>query len=200
MKQTFSAVALLAVASISLWAQIRQGPGLPPRPVKLIAGTGLIFGRVIDADDGSAIPDATARLSGSALGPPNAMFDDGTPGGARTIVSDAQGTLLFHSLPKGSYQIVVSAPGYINSAYGESRPPAAIGRVLDVDRSLDLGDGEKLADVVVRMWKQGSISGTVMDDGGEPIVGVRVSLIATVKTWGGVLVDRTSSALTDDRG
>ena len=40
--------------------------------------------------------------------------------------------------------------------------------------SLQVDDGQRVGDVVIPMWKHGAISGSVVDEAGEPLIGVQV--------------------------
>jgi hypothetical protein len=152
------------------------------------AGSGVIIGRVVESGSSTPVVGAEVTISGAALGTAASVFN-GAAGaaGPRRIETDTSGRFLARELPKGSYQISVVADGYLNSQYGRTRPPLAIQRVLDVGRSVDLGDGETKADVTILMWKAGAISGTVADENGDPMVGLGVWMSAVSDTWGGRL-------------
>ena len=73
---------------------------------------------------------------------------------------------------------------------------------------LSLGEGERRTDVKLRLWKYAVIGGTVVDEAGEPVVGVAVralvkDVVAGRAQFGNMEVDLPSScprATTDDRG
>ena len=102
---------------------------------------GLIKGRVIDQTNGQPVPDTLVTLSGS------------NP--ARRIVVGAGGLFEFSSLPAGSYGLLASRPGYLPSSAGQ-RSPTGIGRPIAISTGADQ------ADIVVPLWKAGSIAGSVM--------------------------------------
>jgi hypothetical protein len=60
-----------------------------------------------------------------------------------------------------------------------------------------LDNNERVTDVIIRMWKQGVISGTVRDERGDPMVGVAVRVLR--RTTGGRLTNLLQTQ-TDDRG
>ncbi len=180
--------------------QAAVGPG--QQPAQPITGTGIILGRVVDAGTTSPVADAVVTLLGAALGTNSAFVNDGNGGGPRRMVTDAQGNFLFHDLPKGTYNMNVTAAGYDFGSYGQPRPVAGTGRVLDVVRPLELADGQRLGDVTIQIWKQGTLSGTVVDEANEPLVGVRVRVIAATSTWSGIQASPGGGYFvnTDDRG
>jgi hypothetical protein len=60
---------------------------------------------------------------------------------------------------------------------------------------------QRSQDVVVRVWKYGAIAGTVIDEAGEPVVGVHVRALAWQSTAGRRrIVPAGEAAYTDDRG
>jgi hypothetical protein len=174
-------------------------PGLPAAP--LTPGTAFILGRVVEAGSTAGVGDAIVTLSGAGLGPMGSTFTTGVPAGPRRVVTDASGRFLFRELPKSTYTINVTAPGYVDGSYGTTRL-LQVARTLDaaLARGIDVGDGERVSGVTVQMWKLGGIGGTVVDEAGEPIVGARVSVMARVTDWGGVIMQQTTAVTTDDRG
>src|SRR5579862_434226 len=139
-------------------------------------GTATILGVITDA--GQPVSGATV-----SLGLPTVP----------DILSDAQGRFAFVDLPAGSYSIKAEKTGYLSSGFGESRPDGD-------DQQLPLVYGQHITDVVIRLWKLCSISGTVSDDSGEPIVGAAVKAFAVRAGYGGSVAWATSMARTDDRG
>ena len=134
--------------------------------------SGLILGQVVDAGSGQDVPGVVVSLGSPGAGVASAeLIEMGPvrgPVGARRVLTAADGRFLFRDLPRGRYELAVVAPGYVPGSYGQNRPSGP-------GRLIDLGDGEKLGAVSVRIWKVASISGTVLDESGEPAVGVSVS-------------------------
>ena len=72
---------------------------------------------------------------------------------------------------------------------------------------VSLAEGERLTDVTLRVWKYGVIAGTVVDEAGEPVVGVAVralikDVVAGRTRYGNmeVIPELVPTATTDDRG
>lgn len=165
----------------------------------LVPGNAIVLGRVVEAGTTTAVSDAMVTLSSSALGASNATFSNGTPGGERRVLADGQGRFVFRELPAGTYSIRVTAAGYVDGAYGETRP-IAIRRTLDISRTLELTDADRPANVTIQLWKLGGFSGAVTDDLGEPVVSAVVSVFARMTDWGGPITQPATTVLTDDRG
>jgi hypothetical protein len=88
--------------------------------------------------------------------------------------------------------------GYVDGAAGRRRPGGP-------SQSITLADGERIGDVTVRIWKHASITGTVVDEMGEPVIGVQVRAFRREFAGGrpryvAGAVFIQPSAVTDDRG
>ncbi len=77
--------------------------------------------------------------------------------------TDTNGTFTFNEVRPGTYHAIPSSPGYVKPR--RSGPPI----VVTV--------GQKLGPYTVRLWRYSSISGTVVDEDGQPISYVRVTVI-----------------------
>ena len=125
------------------------------------------------------------------------------------VLTDAKGQFLFRNVPTGSFTLRATIGGnvqnagfswaggfgpqvgpYLAGGYGQRRPGGLL-------QSIDLADGEQIADVVIKLWQGGSIDGTVRDEAGEPLVDVFVA--AARRSSDGRLLNGPS-VRTDDRG
>ena len=79
---------------------------------------------------------------------------------------------------------------YLDGGYGQRRPNGPF-------QTIDLADGERIGDAVIRLWKGGAITGRVLDEAGEPLVDVAV---AAVRRSGDGRLLTGPTARTDDRG
>ena len=146
------------------------------------APTGLLMGVVIDALDNQPVGNAEVRLSGAPQGTPNTF-----------VLADELGRFVFMPLPKGTFTITATRPGYAEGAYGRHRP-------LGLAQTLTLGEGEHLADLKVPIWKLAVVTGRVTDEAGEPVVGVAVRALQRIIVAGRQKLVPGSTARTDDRG
>jgi hypothetical protein len=169
-------------------------------------GTGVILGQVVDARDGRPVAGAVVSLAGgmSAAGsvvngraagiagvgsPPAANAAQLAPS-PRRVLTDSQGRFMFYALSAGSYSASASASGYLGGLAGQTRPNGP-------SRQVVLKDDQKTGNVVIALWKFGAITGTVVDEAGEPLVNVPVQVL--VRQDAGRL-SMSASNRTDDRG
>jgi protocatechuate 3,4-dioxygenase beta subunit len=160
---------------------------LPDRtPRELPKGTGLL-GRVLDGDSRRPVDRAVVHLQ--------------TPlGGVDPVMTDSQGRFVFRNLPKGQYQLRSMRPGYVDGAHAKRSADEELGRD---GQPLILDEDERLTDVTVLTWKHASITGTVTDEAGEPVVDATVRALPRRIVSGRPLFDltfRAQSVQTDDRG
>ena len=187
-------LALLLSAGI---ASAQQGP--PPQTPALVAGTAVLLGRVVEAGTSTGVAGAAVMINGAALGIDTATFPDGTPGGPRRIITNSNGQFVFRSLPPGAYSISTTAAGFVPGAYGQTRV-IQFPRGLDVVRAIDVKQGERLVEATVQMFRMGGISGRVLDEAGEPMVGIPVQILHRMTDWGGPTMMRMIEVASDDRG
>ena len=194
---TAAAVALLAAAAMPLvHAQISIGgsqdiriigdgplpPGFGgPPPAPMAGGTGLILGQAIDG------LDSTRGIAGALV--------TLTLGGSQPVrvLADGQGRFAFRDLPKGRFSITASRPGYVDGAYGRLRPGGQT-------QSVDLGDGERISNVNVALWKFAAVGGTLLDESGDPIIGANVRVLRRQIVAGKPKLTPGAMDTTDDRG
>lgn len=105
----------------------------------------------------------------------------------RAVMTTGDGVFFFRDLPAGRYSIAADAFGYERDTF-----PL---------RFVEVQDRAPTAEVAIRLWKTGAISGRVLDEQGEPVVGMPVTAFLCA-TAGGHVVLRggVSTVATDDRG
>jgi hypothetical protein len=153
----------------------------------------------IDANRGRQDSDAGGWIMGQAV---DATTRKGVPGALITIAGDAvrqralaapDGHYFFTGLPRGRYSITAAKAGYVAGGHGMRRPNGSV-------QPITLHDGERVTDATVVMWKDAAISGTVLDEAGEPVVGLQVQAIVRGIMFGNAALASSSSDVTDDRG
>ena len=179
-----SALALLGAVSVPAQMPDRPTGALPP------AGTGLLAGQVVDPGTGKSIGEAlvTLRLNG-----------DTGPESPR-VLADAQGRFVFLNVPAGRYYLDAQKLGYATGLFGQRTPRTTSGNF-----DILFNESQILTDLTVPLWKHAAIGGTVTDEAGEPVVGVRVDAFRKTIEFGEVRLvphqeTTNGGATTDDRG
>jgi hypothetical protein len=144
----------------------------------------MIVGQVVDGESGRPLAGALVAVTG----PPAA---DGGP--VPRILTGSDGRFVFRGLRRGSYNLGALKSGFSDGAYGRTRPAGP-------SVPLTLADGERTGEPVLRLWRHASISGAVLDELGEHLVGVRVQAYRRTTIAGQRRYLPTGTALTDDRG
>jgi hypothetical protein len=163
------------------------GPGTPGRPPRdprapKPTGTGVVSGRVVAADTGQPLRRARVFLHGR-------NYSEGY-----STVSNADGTFTIENLPADRYQLRGSKARYVDTTLGSRRPGGQ-------GRPFELGDGQRLENVVLALSSAGVIVGRVLDDVGEPVVGAPVAALR-FRSFNGTRQPMPTSrpAMTDDTG
>ena len=149
-------------------------------------GTGLIAGQVVDPGTGKPVPEAIVTL----------VMDEMMEAGPR-IMADPQGRFVFVNVPAGRFGIRAEKSGYYRGHYGQRTAGGNADGVL-------LSDGQVLTDLRIPSWKVCAVTGTVTDEVGQPVVGVRVQVRKKSIALGRVELNPygplIGGAITDDRG
>jgi hypothetical protein len=190
-KKAFLTLTLLATAGLAAAARQQEvkvmmdtgslAMGIQGGPLTPMgSGTGVVFGQVTEADSNRPVAGALVTLNVAGATPIRVM-------------ADAQGRFGFRDLPAGRFNISTMRPGWVDGAYGRTRPA---GPAL----SLNLAAGEKVSGVTVPMWRYAVIAGRVVDESGEPLVSKSVRVLKRTTTGGKVRLVMSSIDSTDDRG
>jgi hypothetical protein len=158
--------------------------------------TGVIVGQTVDGTTGASVSGAVVSISHAppASGVVVAAASAGPNTGPTRVISDGTGRFVFHDLAAGSYTLTASKPGYADAAFGRRTPGAG-------SQSLILADGQRRGDVTLGLWKHGTISGTVVDEAGEPIIGLQLRVLKRAIVGGSVrFTSFGNMPSTDDRG
>ena len=153
------------------------------------ACTSAISGVVTDGQSGRPVTGALVQLST-------------VPQDRRTApqtfprqMTDSSGRFVFQRLAAGSYRLQVTAPGYLDGGFGRvSGVVAALGAQITIQDRQWFGDANTV------LWKPASISGTIRDERGEPLVDVPVRILMAVGVAGRDQWASGAVTETDDRG
>jgi protocatechuate 3,4-dioxygenase beta subunit len=135
--------------------QVRDTRAVEPK-----GGPGSVAGVVLAAD-GSNRPIPRARVS---LRPLEARQDFAT-------ISDAAGRFAFPRVPAGRFTMTVSKPAYLTAHYGTGEGVLPPGLPIAVD------DGKAVTGITLRLVRGGVITGRVIDEYGQPMLGARIQVL-----------------------
>jgi hypothetical protein len=162
------------------------GGGMAARPAAFAGGaapharaTNVVSGRVVDRATGQPVPEAIVTLGG------------GNP--VQRVVASATGSFAFHAVADGAYVVRADRPGYLPASAGQ-RTPSGGGDTIAV------GAGQPAAEIVVSLWRAGSIGGSVVDESGAPMTGVEVHALQRLLVGGAWAWADAATATSDDRG
>jgi protocatechuate 3,4-dioxygenase beta subunit len=162
----------------------QSAPAAPQGP-----RTGLIAGQVVDSS-GAAVPEAIVTLT-----TPTLASDPTSPRGR--VLVDGDGRFFFANLPPGEYRISAARDGYMAGYSGERRPLHLA--------TVSLAPDQRRTDVKLTLLKFAVLAGRVVDEAGEPVVGVAVralkrSVVGGRASFGEQYSFSVASTTTDDRG
>jgi carboxypeptidase family protein len=162
-------------AALLLVAQLLAGA----QPVDTPA---LVSGRVLDADTGRPVAGALVTPYGPAAA-----------GTGAVVLTNAGGQFVIRGLHPGNLVLIARKGGYIDATQGQTRPGGFAA-------PLRVAAGSRYLDTDIRMWRHGVITGTVLDDAGDPVIGVRVRAFMVIRAGGRTGYTESGGATTDDRG
>ncbi len=138
---------------VSESASIRPGQATPTGPVPGQEGTGTISGRVLSA---LGRPIAGARVRALRAG-----FS------LRIVTADLQGRFTIAQLVSGPYTLDAARNGYVTVQYGQERASQPGKQVL-------VRDEQTAAGMDIVLPRGTAVTGTIVDEQGEPLQGVSV--------------------------
>jgi hypothetical protein len=175
----------MTLTALSILLALVTAAPQPQRP----KASGLVLGRVIDVKSGRPIAGAIVSLFGSASVPSPPRAGASAP----RVMTNIDGQFVVRGLRKGTLFLVVTKGGYVDAMNGQRRPGGS-------GQPLQISDGQRITDVELRMWKYAVISGSVVDEAGEPIIGARVQAYARTFVAGRPRFTPSVAGSTDDRG
>ncbi len=176
---TLAAGIAIIVTALAAWppvrAQVRaSGPDVQP------ASQGTLSG-VVEADRNGIAPQPVNR----------AYVTMAADSFRRFTLTDGEGRFSFVGVEPGKYLLTASKAGYVDSAYGASRP-------LGAGTPIVVETGQSVADVRVTLVRGVAITGTIVGVDGEPAA----NLLVTARPVGADAghPQRSTQGMTDDRG
>jgi len=178
---------LIVLLTLGLHAQQTRVvvPAQPTVETPLPTGTSAITGMVVDTNSGGPVAGASVTLEERRAG---------SRSRSHVQVTTPKGRFAFLDLPASeTYFLTAAKPGYLDGGHGRTDPRGP-------SSPLVVKDGEWLRDVRVTIARPGSISGSVMDERGEPVVGAPVRVLPQLLIAGRTQWLVGTFAVTDDRG
>jgi hypothetical protein len=182
----------MIAAALTLAGAAQIMPGKTPLSTR--PRTGMLVGQVVDATTRAPVSEAIVQLVLQGHSEETPALPNGR------VMADAEGRFFFAELPAGDYFVEATKEGYSRGAYGQRLPWGQSAR-------LSLGEGERLTAIELRVWKYAVIGGTVVDEAGEPVVGIAVralvrDVFAGRTRYGNmeVIPELVPAVITDDRG
>jgi hypothetical protein len=143
---------------------------------------------VVDAVTGAPLPGASVSLGRLDVQRPSPR-----------MVTDSRGRFIFHNLPPSAeYFLDARRFGYAVTRYGWAAPDGTL--ATSAIRRIPIADGQWVNTISIPLWRYGAISGRVVDERGEPIVGVAVRAFGFNNIAGQSQIVGGSLGTTDDRG
>jgi hypothetical protein len=155
---TFSGLALAASAQGTSDPTPAHHPGRDRLTPAL--ATAAISGRVVDGITGVPVSRATLRLQGAAAGT------------IASATTGPDGGFSLANLPPGGYTIFVEKPTYLLGRF-----PTRGRSVREMQRQLNLVEGQLIKDLVMRIVRGGAIAGRVLSPDGDPLDRVEVRVL-----------------------
>ncbi len=166
-----------------------MAPAIAQQQTPQPTATGAISGVVLDAATGEPIAGAVVslgRLVQNVRLPPR-------------FATDSRGRFIFSALEAAEdYVLSARALGYLGGGYGDSQPSDYI--FFDTVVRIRLTAGQWVPDLPIRLWRMASVTGRVLDERGEPVVGAAVQALSTARVAGHERPVGGPLASTDDRG
>ena len=132
-------------------------PAQPPaRDNPPPTGTAIVRGRVIVAGTEHGLAKVTVR----AVSPPLRVN--------KAVLTDASGRYDIGELPAGRYSITTTKTNYVPAVHGQLRP-------LGPGKPIDVANGAVVDHVDFALQRTGVISGTIVDEFGDPAAVVQVA-------------------------
>jgi hypothetical protein len=171
-------VSAIGPARLSAQVQVPRDPAAGLQTV----GSGVIRGRVMRGEDNQPLRGARVWLRAEGLR------------NAPSTTTDATGRFELSAIPEGEFILSAAKVGYVTVELGETS--SGQGGV-----PLALARGETVERIDITLRRGGAVAGSVIDEGGEPVVGAIVRVLRQRYVQGRRrFVAAFDADWTDDRG
>ena len=163
--------------TLLLLSTFQSAPSQSARPA-------LLVGQVVDAASGRPVAGAIVAIGGAAT-----VQGQLHP----RVLTGSDGRFVFRDVRRGEYRITATKAGYGDAAYGRRFAGGAALPLL-------VNEGARIGDLVIRLWRHAAISGTIVDESGERLVGVQVRAFRRTVVAGRRRFVSSNLGTSDDRG
>lgn len=110
------------------------------------------------------------------------------------VMTDRDGRFVVPDLEEGSYRVLITRSGYVRQEYGQ--------RVFPGQGTLiNLAAGQVFKDLTIHLTRAGNVGGRIVDNDGQPAVGVPLQLLKAIyNQTGRRIFQNAGNARTNDRG
>jgi hypothetical protein len=109
------------------------------------------------------------------------------------INTDSEGKFVFKNLAGGFYNIVAVANGFVRQQYGQRS-------VNGQGTPFVLAANQNMKDMALRLTPAGTVSGRIVDENGQPALGIPVQILRAAYNVTGRVYQAVGTAAADDRG
>lgn len=178
-------VVCLLMLGLAVTTAVPQAARRSQDPAPAVGG---ITGVVVDAVTGAVVVGARVTIRQAEL----------IGGPARRVLTDSKGRFAFAVPPAKDYFLDANRFGYAATRYGWTEPGGSLS--VEALRRIPVTAGQLVTDITVPLWRLGTISGRVLDEHSEPMVGVVVRAFTVANIAGLPQPVAAALATTDDRG
>ncbi len=175
-----SAIASLLLAAGCIHTAVAQRSAPKPSTAEQRAQGYRISGRVVDTRSGAALPRCVVEI-----------VDVKQERNGRTLLTDEDGRFSFEDVPVSKYRLSASKRSFLTQAYEEHD---------NYSTAIAVGLGFVSEDLLFKLTPGAMLSGTVVDDAGEPVRQAQIKLFRDQDMEGTRSTQMQSMTMTDDRG
>src|SRR5688572_27188056 len=109
------------------------------------------------------------------------------------VITDSEGKFAFKNLNGGSYRVAAVANGFVRQEYGQR---SLNGQGIP----MALVANQAMKDVSLRLTPAGTVSGRILDENGQPALGIPIQLMRPAYNVNGRVYQAVGTTGADDRG
>ncbi len=129
---------------------------------------GRVSGKVFNALTGEPVRKANVTLQPAGAQPQMPQGPMAMMRGGMSAATDTTGAFALDNVTPGTYRITADKAGFIRTTFGN--------RAGNVGSQIVVASGSDKADINIRILPHGVVSGRIVDEDGDPLEGVAVSL------------------------